>query len=123
MLLDETHMLDWEVMGLLDTAQFVRRNTSSFTCLTKTRKNHQGFCSGNLIRGKPSNLQGKEVRIHGASVRTTRKPMLTSRRPVTYLPRTAERRILGTLTQEPPRKTRAEQFPLSHALPSLGDPA
>ena len=57
------------------------------------------------------------------SVRATRNPTMPLRRPVESQYRYAARRNLGMLSQEPPRKTRSEQSPLSQALPSAGAPA
>ena len=80
-------------------------------------KNDQGGCA-------PSEPpEGKEVTIQGVSVRATRNPTRPSRLPVVYVTRSAARRNLESLTQEPPRITRREQFPPSHALPSTGAPA
>ncbi len=39
----------------------------------------------------------------------TRKPLLLFRFPVSFLLRIAERRFLGLLSQEPPRRTRLRQ--------------
>ena len=80
------------------------------------KKSTRGFAPGPQIRGK-------EVMTQGVSVRATRNPRLMSRRPVVFLKRLAERRILGPLSQEPPRSTRWSQSPDPHALPSLGAPA
>ena len=62
-------------------------------------------------------------RIQGVSVRATRNPMRLPRMPVELPPRSAARRSPGSSNQEPPRKTRTEQSPLSQALPSAGAPA
>ncbi len=67
--------------------------------------------------------RGKEVKIHGVSVRATRKPKRMKRIPDTLQTRNAARRSHGPLSQEPPRRTRREQLPVSHALPSDGAPA
>ena len=75
-------------------------------------------------RGRsPLDPRGKEVTIQGVSVRATRNPRKLIRLPVTSRLRLAERRYHGSLNQEPPRSTRAAQFPDSHALPSVGAPA
>ena len=78
-----------------------------------------------LKGGRPPLIppRGKETKTYGASVRATRKPLKSMRLPVVFLLRFAERRILGWLYQEPPRRPRMTQFPLSHALPSDGAPA
>ena len=76
----------------------------------------------------PLDPGGREVKTqeassrYRASVRATRNPLKLPRSPVSSLPRLAERRPPGSSAQEPPRRTRAEQFPDSHALPSLGAP-
>ena len=81
----------------------------------------RGFAPWNPTGSKPPNPRGKEVNTHGVSVRATRKPTVLFRPAEVSLPRFADRRSLGTLTQAPPRKTRTLQFPYSpHALPSLG---
>ncbi len=59
--------------------------------------------------------------FHGC-VREMRNPMLRLRSDVLFLLRLAERTSQGSLTQEPPRRTRREQSPEVQALPSVGAP-
>ena len=66
--------------------------------------------------------RGKDLKIQGVIVRATRNPMMRLRKVEAILKRSAERRSLGKLTQDPPRKTRWEQSPLSQAEPSFGEP-
>ena len=62
--------------------------------------------------------------IQGVSVRATRNPRLKFRSAVEFPTRSAERRRLGTLNQEPPRNTRFEQSPpCVHGLPSDDAPS
>ena len=75
-----------------------------------------------LQRGAPRRQGGKDVKIQGVTVRAIRKPLLSIGRPEVSLRRNAARRSLGLLTHEPPRNTRREQSPLSHADPSAGMP-
>ena len=80
----------------------------------------KGPCPSGPHQGQAPNSQGKEMETHGVSVRATRKPLLSRRSPAAVQSRFVERRCLGPLLQEPPRKTRSEQLPSSHALPSSG---
>ena len=66
--------------------------------------------------------RGKGLKIQGIIVRATRNPMRSIRFAVVPLRRLAERRYLGLKIQDPPRKTRREQSPLSHAEPFVGAP-
>ena len=71
---------------------------------------------------RPLDPRGKEMKTQGVSVRPTRKPKLLSRKSVAILPRSAERRLSGSKSQEPPRTTRRLQSPAVHAEPFVGAP-
>ena len=51
-----------------------------------------------------------------------RNPLKLYRSVVKYQKRAAERKYLGKLLHEPPRKTRPEQFPVVLAVPLMGAP-
>jgi len=66
----------------------------------------------------PQRVKGQ--RTKGYRVLARRKPRSSYRPPGLYLRRLAERRPLGLLTKEPPRRTRWLQSPDSQAVPSVG---
>ena len=66
--------------------------------------------------------RGKGLKIQGVIVRATRNPLRSPRSAEVSQPRFAERRFLGSLNQDPPRKTRREQSPRCHADPSAEAP-
>src|ERR1700738_349066 len=73
--------------------------------------------------GEGDRCLGPPRLFQGASVRPTRKPRSLYRTSVVSLPRLAERRRCGSLTQEPPRTTRRPQSPSVRAEPSAGEPS
>ena len=113
------------------SGSLVARRHSRWNSATVTVRSPLGFIAqylpislkktpGGIARWTP--LRGKGLKIQGVIVRATRNPISSPRLEVPSLLRTAERRNQGLLYQEPPRKTRWEQSPLSHADPSTGAP-
>jgi len=105
-----------------------RHPASAPSAPSPIRQSPRGYAPWNpslsaiFIRRVP---RGKELKIQGVErVRARRNPTLTFRVPAPPPSRFAERRIPGSLPQEPPRRTRREHSPpCVHALPSLGAPA
>ena len=78
-------------LQVCNSPSILRRGSASLPCGPPRQFRTKG--------GKPplEPPERKEVRIHGVKLRATRNPTKSTRFPVGYLPRLADRRILGSL--------------------------